>query len=264
MPTYSVADHAEDDRDDAADEDVEEVVDARPAAPQAIEALQVEGERHDHRDERQDVEVLRERRLPLRCRDEAGLEANEIREDERHHAQQGVGDDVERNQQPVVAPYHRCPAGAAMVSSTTCMTSAAKRSRLKRSACRRMRSRIPRRRRRPVHARRRAPLRRRLDEHAGFAVDDGLERAAAAERDHRPAAGLRLERHDAEVLLAGQQRGDRRAVEIANLFVRAPAEELRRRRRRTLRAAPARARRRRWSAAPARAGRPSMARSTRL
>ena len=48
-------DDAEDDGEDAADEHVEEVVDARAAAPQAIEALQVEGERHDHRDERQDV-----------------------------------------------------------------------------------------------------------------------------------------------------------------------------------------------------------------
>ena len=41
--------------------------------------------------------------------------------------------------------------------------------------------------------------------------DDGFERAAAAERDDRAAAGLRLDRHDAEVFLAGQQHDARRA-----------------------------------------------------
>ena len=80
----------------------------------------MERERHDDRDERQDVEVLRERRLALRRRDEPGFEAEEIGEDERHHAQQGVGDDVKRDQQPVVPLYHRCPGGAAIVSSMTC------------------------------------------------------------------------------------------------------------------------------------------------
>ncbi len=49
-----------------------------------------------------------------------------------------------------------------------------------------------------------------VDEEAGLAGHDGLERAAAAERDHRTAARLRLERHDAEVFFAGQQ-GHRRA-----------------------------------------------------
>ena len=31
--------------------------------------------------------------------------------------EQGVGDDMEGDQQPVVALYHRCPAGALIVSS---------------------------------------------------------------------------------------------------------------------------------------------------
>ena len=51
--TYSVRDDAEDDGEDAADEDREEVVDARSAAAQPVEALELEGERHEHRDERQ-------------------------------------------------------------------------------------------------------------------------------------------------------------------------------------------------------------------
>ncbi len=51
-------DDAEHDREDAADEDGEEVVDARAAAAQPVEALQVEAERHERRDERQDVDVL--------------------------------------------------------------------------------------------------------------------------------------------------------------------------------------------------------------
>ena len=43
------------------------------AAPQPVEALHVERERHEHADERQDVEVLAERRLALGDRDEAAI-----------------------------------------------------------------------------------------------------------------------------------------------------------------------------------------------
>ena len=68
--------------------------------------------------------------------------------------------------------------------------------------------------------------RRVAEQHAGLAVDHRLERAAAAERDHRPAAGLRLDRHDAEVLFAGQDGRRSRAIQVAHLFVGAPAEEL--------------------------------------
>ena len=64
-------DDAEDDREDAADEHGEEVVDARAAAAQPVEPLQVEAERDEHGDERQDVEVLPERRNALGDRDEA-------------------------------------------------------------------------------------------------------------------------------------------------------------------------------------------------
>ena len=50
--------------EDAADEHGEEIVDARAAAAQPIEPLQVEAERHEHGDERQEVDVLPERRQP--------------------------------------------------------------------------------------------------------------------------------------------------------------------------------------------------------
>ena len=51
---------------DAADEHGEEVVDARAAAAQPIEALEVEAERHDRGDERQQVDVLLQRRQAVR------------------------------------------------------------------------------------------------------------------------------------------------------------------------------------------------------
>ena len=113
-------DNAEHDGEDAADEHVEEVVDARAAAPQAIQALEVEAQRHDQRHERQHVEVLLERRNAARDRDQPRLEPQQVGQHERHHAQHRVGDDVEGDEQAVVALYHRCPAGALSVSSTTC------------------------------------------------------------------------------------------------------------------------------------------------
>ena len=63
-----------------ADEHGEEVVDARAAAPQPVEPLDVEGDRHEHRDERQHVDVLLERRVALGDRDQAALEAEQVGE----------------------------------------------------------------------------------------------------------------------------------------------------------------------------------------
>ena len=48
-----------------ADEDGEEVVHPGPSAAQPIEALQVEPERNEHGDERQQVDVLPQRRNAL-------------------------------------------------------------------------------------------------------------------------------------------------------------------------------------------------------
>ena len=105
------ADDADDDGEDAADQHVEEVVDARAAAAQPVEALQVEAERHDHGHERQHVEVLRERRLALGDREEAGVEADEVGQHEGHRANRGVGQHVQGDEQAVVAPYHRSSRG---------------------------------------------------------------------------------------------------------------------------------------------------------
>ena len=131
-------DDAEDDREDAADEDGEEVVDARAAAAQAVEALQVESDRHEHRDERQDVQVLRERRQALRDRNQARVKADGVGDDEGADAEQRVGDDVERDQQAVV-PDHRAASTAPPRSSAS--ISSPKRTRPNRSACWRMRCR---------------------------------------------------------------------------------------------------------------------------
>ena len=67
---YRRGDDAEDHRQDAADEHGEEIVDARAAAPQPIEPLQMESQRHEHRDEGQDVDVLTERGDALGDRNE--------------------------------------------------------------------------------------------------------------------------------------------------------------------------------------------------
>ncbi len=112
-------DDAEDDREDAADENGEEVVDARTSAPQAVDALHAKRERRQHGDERHQVEVLLERRIPAEHRNQAALEPDAVREDEGPHREDRVADDVEGHEQPVVASYHRVPAGAASVSSIT-------------------------------------------------------------------------------------------------------------------------------------------------
>ena len=64
------------------------------------------------------------------------------------------------------------------------------------------------------------------DEHARHVVDDRVERASTAKRDDRPSAGLRFDRHDAEVLLAGQQDRRRSSIEVANRFIGKAAEQL--------------------------------------
>ena len=103
-------DEAENHREDAAHENREEVVHAGAAATQPVESLNVERERHEDAEQRQYVEVLAKRRLALCDRDEVGepgLEAKQVGDDERRHPEQCVRDDVERHEQPVVAPHHR-------------------------------------------------------------------------------------------------------------------------------------------------------------
>ena len=90
-------------------ENGEEVVDAGAPASQAVDALQLKGERREHRHERHQIEVLLERRIALDDRDQPALESDAVREDERPHRQKRVADDVERDEQPVVASYHRVP-----------------------------------------------------------------------------------------------------------------------------------------------------------
>jgi hypothetical protein len=111
--------HAEDDSQDVADQHGEEVVDARSAAAQPVDALQPERKRRQHRDERQQVEILLERRVAAVHRNQAALEADAVREDERPGREQRVREDVQADQQPIVPLHHRAPTGAAVVSSMT-------------------------------------------------------------------------------------------------------------------------------------------------
>ena len=63
------------------------------------------------------------------------------------------------------------------------------------------------------------------DEHARFAIDDGFDGATFSQGNNGAAAGLGLDRNDAEVLGAGEERGFGRAVALADLLVRLPAQE---------------------------------------
>jgi hypothetical protein len=69
----------------AADEHGEEVVDPCAPAPEPIESLNLECRRHEQRYHGQAVEILRERRLCFRDRDEVDeptVEANEVGQQE--------------------------------------------------------------------------------------------------------------------------------------------------------------------------------------
>ena len=68
--------------------------------------------------------------------------------------------------------------------------------------------------------------RRLVEQHARFVLLHGFEGAAAGQRHHRPAARLRLDRHDTEVFFAWQKYRQRLPVFVADLPVRQPAEEL--------------------------------------
>src|SRR5438105_8925967 len=67
--------------------------------------------------------------------------------------------------------------------------------------------------------------RRRGYKYSRVAVDHGFERPASRERDDRTPAGLRLEGHDSEILLARHEHGGGATVFVAKLRVRQPAEE---------------------------------------
>ena len=59
-----------------------------------------------------------------------------------------------------------------------------------------------------------------LDQQAGHAVHDRIERAAAAVRDHGPPAGHHLDRRHPEVFELREEQRARTAHEVDQLFVR--------------------------------------------
>ena len=65
-----------------------------------------------------------------------------------------------------------------------------------------------------------------VDQEPRLAVDDGFERTAPGQRDDRPAAGLRLDRDDPEILFAGQEHGGRAAIELTHGFIGRSAQKL--------------------------------------
>ena len=217
---------AEDHREDAADEDGEEVVDPRSAAPQPIEALDMERERHEHADERQHVHVLAERREALSDGNEAALEPDDVREHECRDAEDGVGNDVERDEQAVVPSYHRAPCGACEVWSMS--ASISRREALATEGL-------------GVRARDRRVEGQRLhgaegvgeglgpvlaDQHARHAIEHRLVDASTTEGDHRTTAGLGLDWHDPEILLAGQHHRRGAAIQVPHDLIGLEPEEL--------------------------------------
>ncbi len=115
------ADEPEHDREDAAHEHGEEVIDARATPPEPVEPLDVKRQRHEHAEERQDVDVLSEGWLALRDGNDVGeprLEPQQVGDDERRHPEQRVRDDVERDEQAVVPPHHGSSPLAAVAAET--------------------------------------------------------------------------------------------------------------------------------------------------
>ena len=65
----------------------------RPA-PQPIQPLHVKRKGHQHADERQDVDVLAERRKALRDGNQAAFEADDVGQHEGRDAEHRIGTDV--------------------------------------------------------------------------------------------------------------------------------------------------------------------------
>lgn len=84
------------------------------------------------------LSVLLKGRMALGDRDEAGFESKGVGDEERHHPEQRVRQDVDRDEQPVVALYHRVSCGRASNSFTAAVTPVRNRSKPNCSACARM------------------------------------------------------------------------------------------------------------------------------
>ena len=140
-------------------------------------------------------------------------------------AEHRVGEDVEGDQQPVVPLYHR--AGRRPACRDERCDLVGERARPKPLGMRGGSRRIERRRspRRAMPSANASAVGS-LDQHAGLAVTTVSSAPPRAERDDRPAARLRLERDDAEVFFAGQQRRPPRGDTARESLRRAPAEEL--------------------------------------
>jgi hypothetical protein len=66
----------------------------------------VEADRHERRDQRQQVDILPQRRDAFRNRNQPALKPDRVGDDECRQAEQRVGDDVEGHEEAVVAAKH--------------------------------------------------------------------------------------------------------------------------------------------------------------
>ena len=97
----------------------EEIIDARSSPPQSVDALKLECKRRQQCDQRYQIEILLDRRITTRDRNQSPFEPDTLGEDECPDGEQRVGDDVKGDEEAVVASYHVVPIGALSVSSIT-------------------------------------------------------------------------------------------------------------------------------------------------
>ncbi len=199
------------------------------------------------------ADVLLERRVSFGRRRRGPCRSARNTREEARHPEHGIGDDVERDEQAIVSLQHRCPGGAAMASSITAIDLAGESLAAEAFRMRPDPMRVPGATPRRGAARRQATASVISSTSTPVSSwNDRVEHAAAARRHHRPSTRLRFHRHDPEVFFARQNSRNRRAVQVPDLFVRAPAEKRRVPLGDVLRAAGAPVRRPRSSAAPGR------------
>jgi hypothetical protein len=90
----------------------------RPS-PQSVDALKLECQRREQCHQRRQIQILLDRRITARDRNQSAFKADTVGEDECPDGEQRVGDDVKGDEETVVTSYHLVPIGALSVSSIT-------------------------------------------------------------------------------------------------------------------------------------------------
>src|SRR5207302_1587711 len=113
------------------------IVDPGAAAPEPVQSLNLKGKGNDDADEGHHVQVVPELRHALGGPHEVGEhgEADDVGEAEGDHAETGIAEDVEGDEQPIVPTHHCGGVRSASAAATASWKSVMKRSRENRSAC---------------------------------------------------------------------------------------------------------------------------------